>query len=610
MAFQPTHARAATPQGYAVELEDGEEVHSIRSVDLRDLTDTDDYRPPRQHQHQRQHYQQQHHLTGEVYGSSGTTASTFVRSSSDSGDDMDTVSLGSNARSARTEPMRSFPSSPNLQPSTVLALSNRINTSPGAPLRRPNSSIQLTQPISYERRRGASNGGVVSRQNRSNSEERTGFARIYYDSQNFTSSTVFKLVGTTTVLEVRKSMANKIKIPVTDFSFYVIVVMFPGDSGSLSARTLHDDELILPLVEKLNRMRSNTHESEESLGSLRAKPKHRVHPPVKFVLKDVRGAPLDLEQEVAVKKAPVEAPALSFPVLVGKGVHSGYLQKASLKDPNVWRKRWFIIKGDQLLYCKSSTNQRDVTGVSLLNAYLARARPELRAPNAFELRTPRRVYQLCANSKDDYVGWVHALHVQISISTDNHRLYEAEIMITEDAVTRSESDSSSSRFSEPSLLQQVVSREDTLKVFRDFVFNTESQALLDTWIECELFRRSCIARENALQTNSGRSFRRSAKDEWQHLKVILEAVQALPMIESEELLSLRQSFYQTEQISRRLSLAMHSSSSDATLEYPRVELIAAIHQKIFKAIETGPFQQFIMQNGYRQVLERIVGRIS
>lgn len=44
--------------------------------------------------------------------------------------------------------------------------------------------------------------------------------------------------------------------------------------------------------------------------------------------------------------------------------------------------------------------------------------------------------QLCANSKDDYVGWVHALHVQISISTDNHRLYEAEIMITEDVSDR------------------------------------------------------------------------------------------------------------------------------------------------------------------------------
>jgi hypothetical protein len=30
------------------------------------------------------------------------------------------------------------------------------------------------------------------------------------------------------------------------------------------------------------------------------------------------------------------------------------------------------------------------------------------------------------------VAWIHALHVQIGISTENHRLYEAEILITED----------------------------------------------------------------------------------------------------------------------------------------------------------------------------------
>jgi hypothetical protein len=30
------------------------------------------------------------------------------------------------------------------------------------------------------------------------------------------------------------------------------------------------------------------------------------------------------------------------------------------------------------------------------------------------------------------VAWIHALHIQIGISSENHRLYEAEILITED----------------------------------------------------------------------------------------------------------------------------------------------------------------------------------
>lgn len=66
-------------------------------------------------------------------------------------------------------------------------------------------------------------------------EDRTGFARIYFENQNFTSSTVFKLYGNTTVLEVRKSMANKIKIPLSDFEYYVIVVVFPTDCTSVAA---------------------------------------------------------------------------------------------------------------------------------------------------------------------------------------------------------------------------------------------------------------------------------------------------------------------------------------------------------------------------------------
>lgn len=78
------------------------------------------------------------------------------------------------------------------------------------------------------------------------------------------------------------------------------------------------------------------------------------------------------------------------------------------------------------------------------------------------------------------------------------------------------------------------------------------------------------------------------------------------MIQQEEVLQLRQSF-QSEQLSRRLSLALHAETN---LEYPRVELIIPIHQRIFEAIEAGPFQQFLSQNGYRLLLERVIGRIA
>lgn len=96
-----------------------------------------------------------------------------------------------------------------------------------SPLRRPPSALSLGSATSssHDRRRAATG--------KTPPEERTGFARIYFENQNFTSSTVFKLFANTTVLEVRKSMANKIKIPLGDFEYFVIVVVFPTDGALL-----------------------------------------------------------------------------------------------------------------------------------------------------------------------------------------------------------------------------------------------------------------------------------------------------------------------------------------------------------------------------------------
>lgn len=35
-------------------------------------------------------------------------------------------------------------------------------------------------------------------------------------------------------MQVRKSMANKIKIPASDFSYYVIVVVFPNENSTIA----------------------------------------------------------------------------------------------------------------------------------------------------------------------------------------------------------------------------------------------------------------------------------------------------------------------------------------------------------------------------------------
>ncbi|EGZ15653.1 hypothetical protein PHYSODRAFT_506720 [Phytophthora sojae] len=498
--------------------------------------------------------------------------------------------------------------------SNVLALASRVRgndaLSPSVPMRRYNSSQSMMQ-AAMERKRsvGASSSSATALM-RAKGQDRTGFARIFFESKSFTSSTVFRLLSTTTVLEVRRSMAAKIDIPPEDFNNYAIVVVFPTDNaGSLSARTLRDEELILPLVERLNRARpAQSVEADDTIGgTTRTRVQHRKKPPVKFVLKDVRGSHLDISENGGKPKRPgPNTQSINFPVLLGKGVYSGYLQKASSRDPGLWRKRWFIIKGDQLLYCKSNVNQQDVTSISLLGAVLAKAKPEARASYAFQLKTPRRDYELAANTKDEMVAWIHALHVQIGLCSENHRLYEAEIWITEDAVLRSEQEAYVPPKAEPSLLERVLSREDTLKLFRDFVFTTTYQGLLDTWIECELFRRSCLARENGLVTSANMANRRTAQDEWDHLKRIIQAVSILHVVHPGELDQLRKA-HQTGQSNRRRSMAMNNDDYD---EFPRTDIIVPVQLTLFKAIEAGPFQQFLLQNGYRLLLERIIGAIA
>ena len=169
---------------------------------------------------------------------------------------------------------------------------------------------------------------------------------------------------------------------------------------------------------------------------------------------------------------------------------------------------------------------------------------------------------------------------------------------------------------EPSLLQRVLLRDDTLKILRDFVGSQTDQLLLDTWIECELFRRNCVARESgglvapspaaaAAATGAGGHTVRHVKDEWDHVRRILRAVEALPMIDRVEALALQQAI-QNEQISRRLSIALHAES---VCEYPRADLIVSVHKKLLSAIERRIFRDLMTRNGYRLVLERIMGRI-
>ncbi|KAJ0389349.1 hypothetical protein ATCC90586_010774 [Pythium insidiosum] len=97
------------------------------------------------------------------------------------------------------------------------------------------SSQSAPIPLHTETRKASNASPALDRKrshpSRITADDRTGFARIYFENKSFTSSTVFKLSATMTVREVRQSMANRMKIHSSDFDYYVIVVVFPNDNG-------------------------------------------------------------------------------------------------------------------------------------------------------------------------------------------------------------------------------------------------------------------------------------------------------------------------------------------------------------------------------------------
>ena len=211
---------------------------------------------------------------------------------------------------------------------------------------------------------------------------------------------------------------------------------------------------------------------------------------------------------------------------------------------------------------------------------------------------------------------MEALHTQIVIAPQNHRLYIAEIIITEavslvllvellprdshscivdQAIDHCEAELSSSHH-EPSLLQSVLAREDTHKAFRDFAYRLGAQRLFDIWMQCDLLRRNCLHRENDIPVRTQNVM--TPREEWGRLCAIITAAEQLPMIDQKQVLRLR-ALLQSEELKR----------GDDPIEYPRSQWLEPLLEQMTMAIENGPLRHFVMSDGYRMLLGSFMGRI-
>ncbi|RHY95084.1 hypothetical protein DYB28_002961, partial [Aphanomyces astaci] len=145
------------------------------------------------------------------------------------------------------------------------------------------------------------------------------------------------------------------------------------------------------------------------------------------------------------------------------------------------------------------------------------------------------------------------------------------------------------------------------KMFRDFM-TSESMAsviLLDTWAECDLFRRNGLVRFQQAASSAT-----NATDEWDHVKRLLlqyipAAQQAGAQLQAADLDSCRQSMHDNQK-HRRLSIAMDSSTH--VTDFPSPNLFVNIQQDILRALDEGPFQRFIAGRGYTRIIDRTIRR--
>ncbi|KDO25734.1 hypothetical protein SPRG_09033 [Saprolegnia parasitica CBS 223.65] len=443
---------------------------------------------------------------------------------------------------------------------------------------------------------------------------RRGFVRIYFESDNFTSSTVLRVEEQTLVRDVRQTMATKLHVSRKQLEYYAILMVFASGKGSsMSARTLQDEESILQAQEQFHAERQSLPEiSLDHMGPVRVKPRHRARQTLKFVFKDTRAKPIDLDADLEPRTSNTNSQdtVFAFPQKLGQGIRSGTLKKASLKDANVWRTRWFVLKEDKLFYCKSEMNQRDITAIPLLNSCIVKA--DVQIPHCFELHTSRRVYRLCAASDDLMVGWIHALHREIRLCSENQALSKAEIIIVDETVTTCELQNTATPFAVTGILSNPVLR----KLFRDYMVQhlAAKTVLLDTWTECEAFRHNGITRYqhhiNPSVTNP--TLRSTARDEWEHVKTIL--LQYLPASQkagaelSDVDMDVCRTAFHESQKNRRLSIAMDTETNNLLENYPSPHLFYRVQHDVLRALEEGPFRHFIAGKGYMMIVDRMIRR--
>ena len=105
---------------------------------------------------------------------------------------------------------------------------------------------------------------------------------------------------------------------------------------------------------------------------------------------------------------------------LGRGERCGYLDLRCESDQLIWYRRWFVLRGEHLWYCKGKEvdARASCSNISLITAVHVAAHPackqshDLVHRHCFQIHSGRREYDLRGTSHDDMEGWIVALQVR------------------------------------------------------------------------------------------------------------------------------------------------------------------------------------------------------
>lgn len=147
-------------------------------------------------------------------------------------------------------------------------------------------------------------------------------------------------------------------------------------------------------------------------------------------------------------------------------------------------------------------------------------------------------------------------------------------------------------------------------IFKSYMKDHKAWNLFGAWVQCERFRICCLQKCKLLHKRKGQK-PCTAQDQWIFARAMIDntvpAIRRLVVIDSSYLADLRAQI-QTQLNKCRLSIALKADEPTPELEFPTGDFFKRIQDDLYKAMEEGPFQDFIAGLHYYSLIGCTIGR--